>query len=126
MSYHVHSLHVAVATPETKPLAWEHPDLRRDASQMAISVSFCVIRYVAIATSRVRDRDSCATGFTFLCSPTCAATFQSETTNERSAGRRGACLLAFPDQLGWEIAGGCSIGFAMTEDLFEETVLHEA
>ena len=121
-----HSLHVAVAVPETRPLVWEHADLRRDALQMASSVSICVIRYVAITTSRVRNKDSCATGFTFLCSPTCAATFHSETTNERSTGRRGTCLLAFPDQLGWEIAGGCSIGFAMTEDPVEEAVLHEA
>ncbi len=95
MSPPVQSLHVAVATPETRPLVWGHPD-------------------------------SCATGFTFLCSPTCAATFHSETTNERSTGRRGTCLLAFPDQLGCEIADGCSIGFAMTEDLVEEAVLHEA
>ncbi len=126
MSSPVHSLRVAVATPETRPLGWEHPDLPRDAPQLASSVSFCIARYVAITTSRVRNEDSCATGFTFLCSPTCAATFHSETTNERGTGRRETCLLAFPDQLGWEIAGGCSIGFAMTEDLVEEAVLHEA
>jgi hypothetical protein len=126
MSSPVRSLHAAVATPETRPLLWEHPDLRRDAAQLASSVSCCVTRNVAITTSRGRSKDTWATGFTFLCSPTSAATFHLETTTERSTGRGGTCLLAFPHQLGWGIARGCSIGFVLAEDLLEEAVSHEA
>jgi hypothetical protein len=119
MSSPVRSLHAAVATPETRPLLWEHPDLRRDAAKLVSSVSCCVTRNVAITTSRGRSKDIWATGFTFLCSPTSAATFHS-------TGRRGTCLLAFPHQLGLGIARGCSIGFVLAEDLFEEAALHEA
>lgn len=103
MSSPAHSLHVAVATPATTPLVREHPDLRRDAPQLASSVSCCVTRNVAINTSRSRSKDTWATGFTFLCSPTSAATFHLETTSERSTGRRGTCLLAFPHQLDGEL-----------------------
>jgi hypothetical protein len=125
MSSPAHSLHVVVATAAAIPLVREHPDLRRDAPQMASSVSCCVTRNVLITTSRGGGKDSWTTGFTFLCSPTSAAAFHLEKTTERSTGRRGTCLLAFPHQLGWEIAGGYSIGFALAEDLVEEPVLHE-
>jgi len=118
MSSPAHSLHIAVATPATMPLVREH--LRRDAHQMASSVSCCVTCIVPITTSRGRGKDSWATGFTFLCSPTSAAAFHLETTTERSTGRRGTCLLAFPHQLGRGIARGYSIGFALAEDLVEE------
>jgi hypothetical protein len=126
MSSPAHSLHIAVAAPATTPLVREHPDLRRDAPRMASSFSSCVTCNVAITTSYGRNKGSRATGFNFLCSPTSAAAFHLETTTERSTGRRGTCLLAFPHQLGWGIAGGYSIGFALAEDLVEEAVLHEA
>ena len=125
MSSPAHSLHVAVASPATTPLVWEHPDSGRDAPRMASSVSCRVTCNVTISTSRGRRKDFRAAGFTFLCSPSSAAAFQSETTTERSPGMRGTCLLAFPHQLGWGIAGSCSIGFVLAEDLVEEAVLHE-
>jgi hypothetical protein len=125
MSSPAHSLHAAVATPAAPPLVREHPDLRRDGSDLATSVSCSVTYNFAIATSRGRAKDSSATGFTFLCSPSSARAFHLEITSVRSIGRRGTCLLAFPHELGCRIAGGCSMGFALAEDLVEEAVLHE-
>lgn len=120
-----HSLHVAVAAPAAAALVREHPDLRRDASKMATSVFCNVTHNLANSTSRSRSKDSRAPSFAFLCSPIPVRSFHFGTTSERSTGCRGACLLAFPHQRECGIAGRCFIGFAPSEDLVEEAVLHE-
>jgi hypothetical protein len=117
-----YSLHVAVAIPAATRLVREYPDLCRDAPKLETSVFRCVTHNLAISSSLCRNKDSCAPGFAFLCSPPTVWAFHLETTSERTTRTRGTCLLAFPHQRGWGIAGGCFIGFVLADDLEEEAI----
>ncbi len=120
-----HSLHVGVTVPATSSSVGQ-PYLCRDTPQKTTPVSCFTSCDLAVNTSRGSCKEVRATRFAFLCSPSPVWAFHLEITTERSTGRRGTCLLAFPHQLGWGIAGGYSIGFALAEYLVEEAVLHEA
>lgn len=124
MSFRAPSLHVAVAASATIPSVGQ-PYLCRDTPQKAIPVPCFTSCDLAVNTPRGYCKEFRATCFAFLCSPSPVWAFHLETTTERSTGKRGTCLLAFPHELGCRIAGGCSIGFALAEDLVEEAVLHE-
>jgi len=115
MSSPVHSLHVAVATPETRPLVWEH----RIFLEMHSTCEFSFFLHCP------RCRESPPLAFAtkilvrlvspFLLPYLCCDT-PLGNNNKRRTGRRGTCLLAFPDQLDGN-ASGCSIGFPLSEDL---------
>jgi hypothetical protein len=120
------SLHVAAAVPATSSSVAQ-PYLCRDTPQKAISVSCCTSSELAVNTPRRCYKQSRATGFAFLCSP--PRLFPHSTWKQQLRKVRGGeelAYFAFPHQLGLGIACGCSIGFVLAEDLFEEAVLHEA
>lgn len=120
MSSPAHSLSIAVAAPAMGPRVEQHY-LRRAALRQTIAGPCYASRDLTIDASPGSSKNSCATGFNFLCVPSPAAAFHVETKTERSMGRPGICLLAFAHQLGSGIVGPYSISFPLAEDPVEWT-----